>query len=180
MRFTIGIYTKEKLDGSYMVCAATWNTKKPDFSLSQATLSEMKKKLISLVCTEGKKESIAINAAIARTVEILFFKGYVANPLNDYPPILIHAPASARVIQTKYKFTPVRGCWLMNCAKRALEEFYVARYTSGRRHATACGRSSLRALPEKIRAGRPRSIRTHLSGSNDRPKKCPDTRSRAK
>lgn len=180
MRFIIGIHVKEKLDGSIMVCAAAWHARKPTFSLANATVSEMKQKLLSLVCTESKKESVAINAAISRCVEQLFIMGYIANPLNDYPPIIVHAPAAARVTQTQYRFTPVRGCWLMNCAKRALEEFYVAKYTSSRRHASSCGRASLRALPEKVRARGPSNIRSHIPRDNDRPQKRVNTRSRAK
>jgi hypothetical protein len=98
MRFTIGIYTKAKLDGTFMVCASTWFSKKPDYSLANASVAEMRKSLIALVCTEGKKESTAINSAVARTIEQLFVRGLIANPLNDYPPILIHAAATAKVV----------------------------------------------------------------------------------
>jgi hypothetical protein len=162
MRFTVGVYTKQKLDGTYMVCASTWFTQKPEFSLSQATVKEMKKTLISLVCIEGKREASTINIAITRSIEQLFIRGLIANPLNDYPPIVIHAPATARVISSQYRFTPVRGCWLMNCSKRALEEIYESRISQAGRYASSRGCPNLRKVPKKVPAGRPGSSRAYL------------------
>jgi hypothetical protein len=162
MRFTIGVFTKKKLDGTYMVCASTWFAQKPDFSLSKANVAQMKKELISLVCVEGKREATTINVAVTRAIEQLFIKNLVANPLNDYPPIIIHAPATARVISSQYRFTPVRGCWLMNCSKRALEEIYESRLPKTRGHAATCGCEDLRKMQKKVPAGRPGSSRAYL------------------
>ena len=162
MRFTIGVYTKQKLDGTFMVCAATWFAQKPDFSLSKADVAQMRKELISLVCVEGKREATAINTAITRTLEQMFLRGLVANPLNDYPPIIIHAPATARVISSQYRCTPVRCCWLMNCSKRALEEIYESRLPKARRHAATCRREDMRKMQKKVPAGRPGSSRAYL------------------
>lgn len=163
MRFTIGIATKQRLDGSFMVCASTWFSRKPDFSLSKANIEEMRKTLISFVYVEGKREPIAVNTAITRTVEQLFLRGLIANPLNDYPPIIIHAPASTRVVSSQYKFTPAKGCWLINCSKRALEEIYESRVPKTRRYETSCRCEDLRKVPKKIPSRRPGSSGAYLS-----------------
>lgn len=163
MRFTIGIATKQKLDGTFMVCASTWFAKKPKFSLSKANIEEMRKELISLVYVECNREPIAVNTAITRTVEQLFLRGLIANPLNDYPPIIIHAPASTRVVSSQYKFTPAKGCWLINCSKRALEEIYESRVPKTRRYETSCRREDLCKVPKKVPSRRPNSSRAYLS-----------------
>lgn len=152
MRFTIGISTKQKLDGSYIVCAATWFAQKPSFKLTDADIDEMKKALLSLVFTENRKESTAINSAIARSVERLFLRELIANPENGYPPIIIHAPSQARVVSTKHKFTPARGCWLMNCAKNAIEEYYVTQLSKAGGYASARNVKAMRTLPKTLAA----------------------------
>jgi hypothetical protein len=152
MRFTIGISTKQKLDGSFIVCAATWFAQKPSFKLTGADINEMKKALLSLVFTESRKESVAINAAIARSVEQLFIRELIANPENGYPPIIIHAPAQARVVSTTYKFTPAKGCWLMNCAKNAIEEYYVTQLSKAGGYASTRNVKTVRTLSKTFAA----------------------------
>jgi hypothetical protein len=169
MRFTIGIATKQKLDGSYIVCAATWFAQKPPFKLTDADIDEMKEELLSLVFTEGKKEAVTINSAIARSIEQLFIKELIANPENGYPPIIIHAPPHARVISTKHKFTPARGCWLMNCAKNAIEEYYVTQLSKAGRYASARDIKAVRTLPKSPAARRSCSPGVHIQKHRVRP-----------
>jgi hypothetical protein len=154
MRFTIGIATKQKLDGSYLVCAATWFAQKPNFSLSHAGIAEMKETLLALVFTEGQRESITVNSAIARSIEQLFIQELIANPENGYPPIIIHASPQVRVISTKYRFTPARGCWLMNCAKNAIEEYYVTQLSKAGRYASSRNVAAMRTLQKTTSARR--------------------------
>jgi len=180
MRFTIGIAIKQKLDGSYVVCAATWFAQKPSFKLTDADIAGMKEDLLALVFTEGKKEATTINSAIARSIEQLFIKELIANPENGYPPIVIHAPPQARVISTKYKFTPVRGCWLMNCAKNAIEEYYVTQLSKAGRYASTRHVAAVRSMPKNIAARRPRSSSVHIHKHSAGPSAATGSRSRVK
>lgn len=167
MRFTIGIATKQRFDGSFMVCASTWFSQKPDFSLSKSNIEEMRKELISLVYVEGKREPTTVNTAITRTLEQLFLRNLIANPLNDYPPVIIHAPAATRVISSQYRFTPAKGCWLINCSKRALEEIYESRVSKTRRYETPRRCENVCKMPKKVPSRRPNSGSAYLSKYRD-------------
>jgi hypothetical protein len=101
MHFIIGI-TIKKLSQKFLVCAISQYS-----NFLQSSSKNLQKQILTTVFTKNKEDHIAINAAIHRTIEKLFLRKLITNPLNNYPPVTVIIPKKyskkSYVLKTKIK-----------------------------------------------------------------------------
>ena len=118
--FVIGLYGKRQYPGGpYAVASAVHTlTNLVPFNMARTTVEALKTLLAASAVTANWEEEVAYEACLQRTLEKMYLKNIIANPLNDHPPAHVILPHDVK-ISIKHSVDPDH--WIQQCAVKMLK-----------------------------------------------------------
>jgi hypothetical protein len=124
MRFVIGIcQAKLPNKGPYIAVATAWAISSlPPFNIQKTSVQELRTSAAASAVTSNWDEVVTLEACLQRTLEKMYLKNLIANPLNDHPPaiVILREPVYLSV-----KYETDADHWVIQCTRKVLNGLLV-------------------------------------------------------